>query len=829
MTTEATTPPASRTSAASDTGATQPPAPTSPIEIVLPIEGMTCASCVNRIERFLGRTDGVLSASVNLATERATVRFDPAVAGRSELVKAVESAGYEVRPDPNTGAGRLEGAASAPGVPMVSTAAAPAGWAASAAADERERAREQRRLATQALVAIGVAIGIMVLMADPLGLTMGAANALALWPATLVEFWAGGRFLRAAWKAARHGDATMDTLVAVGTLAAWGYSALVATWPELVTSAGQGPATYFDSAALIVGLILAGRWLEARARGRAASAIRALIDLQPPTARRLAADGADGTSGDETEIPLADVQPGDLLRVRPGDKVPTDGLVVAGTSAVDESMLTGESLPVAKATGDQVIGATLNTGGSFVMRATHIGADTVLAGIVRQVERAQGSKAPIQRLADRVASVFVPAVMVAAGLTFIVWLLIGPEPAFVHALVAGIAVLIVACPCALGLATPTAIMVGTGRGAEAGILVRGGEALESAGRIDTVILDKTGTLTLGRPTVAAVSPAAGWTDRELLRLAGAAEVGSEHPLAAALVAAARTASGDVRSTSEQPNVGPRQSTATGQPSSGALPLATDFSAEAGGGVQATVDGRRVLVGSRRFLEAQGAEIEPLELLAQAQAEAGRTPVLVAVDGRAAGVLGVADEVRPGAAEAVARLEAEGLQVWLVTGDRRATAAAVAAQVGIPAERVLAEVLPGGKADRVRALQAEGRRVAMVGDGINDAPALAQADLGVAIGSGSDVALETADVTLVGGDPRLVPAAVGLARSTLRAIHQNLFWAFAYNVALIPVAMGVLYPSFGLTLDPVLAAAAMAFSSVSVVGNSLRLRSVPVRV
>ncbi|TAM73632.1 MAG: copper-translocating P-type ATPase [Chloroflexota bacterium] len=765
-----------------------------PIEIVLPIEGMTCASCVNRIERFLNGTEGVLAANVNLATERARVRVDPTIAGRSELVRAVTAAGYDVRPEPVA----AWGATARGGGSRTDAAASTSALAATADADAVQRSREQRWLALQAIVAIGLAVAIMVLMFGSFGLAMEDVNRLVLWPATFVEFWAGGRFLRAAWKAARHGDATMDTLVAVGTLAAWGYSAAITTWPQLVTVAGRAPATYFDSAALIVGLILAGRWLEAQAKGRAVGAIRALIGLQARTARLVGSDDAD------RDIDVAAVQPGDLLRVRPGDIVPTDGLVVRGASAVDEAMLTGESVPVAKAAGDEVIGATLNTTGSFVMRATRVGSETVLARIVSLVEQAQGSKAPIQRLADRVAAVFVPAVMVVAAATFIVWLLIGPQPPFSHALLAGIAVLIVACPCAMGLATPTAIMVGTGRGAEAGILIRGGEALERAGRIDTVLLDKTGTVTEGRPSVVAITPAEGWTETDVLRLAGAAEAGSEHPLAAAIIAAATVA-------------GP------------GLPRATEFDSQAGGGVTAVVEGRAVVVGGRRLLEQAGVDPTALEPLADASAREGRTPVFVAVDGKLAGLAEIADPLRPGAHEAVARLAGQGLETWLISGDRRATAESVAARLGIPPERVLAEVLPDGKRDQVRTLQARGRRVAMVGDGVNDAPALAQADLGIAIGSGADVALEVADVTLVGGDPRLVPAAVGLARCTLRTVRQNLFWAFAYNIVLIPVAMGVLYPWFGLTLDPALAAAAMAFSSVSVVGNSLRLRSVTVQV
>jgi Cu+-exporting ATPase len=743
-----------------------------PIRIVLPVEGMTCASCVNRIERFLGKTDGVLEASVNLATERATVLVDPRVAGRDELVAAVEAAGYDVRAEiPAT---RVE--------------------ALTAAVDEDALARlkDQRDLGLRALVSIAVALGIMALMlwpARPFG--METVNRLVILPATFIEFWAGGRFLRAAWRAARHGDATMDTLVSVGTLAAWGYSVVVTLFPEVIAGSGIEPVTYFDSAAIIIGLILAGRWLEARAKSSTVGAVRALVGLQARTARLV-------RDGHEVDVPVAEVQAGDLLRVRPGEKIPVDGVLTDGTSAVDESMLTGEAIPVTKGTGDVVIGATLNTTGSFVMRATRVGADTVLAQIVRLVEAAQGSKAPIQRLADRVAAVFVPLVMALAALTFGAWLLLGPEPRFTYALVAAITVLIIACPCAMGLATPTAIMVGTGKGAQNGILIRGGAALEQAGRVTSVVLDKTGTLTEGHPAVVEIVPVGGLTSLAVLGLAAPVERRSEHPLAQAVIAAARAA-----------EVG-----------GGAV---ADFAALPGLGAEASVDGRRVLVGNARLMAQRGIAIDELASSAAAVAEQGRSAVYVAVEGNLAGLLEIADPVKPGAVEAVQALRTMGLEPWLVTGDARVTAEAVARAVGIPADHVLAEVLPGDKAERVRSLQADGRLVAMVGDGINDAPALAQADLGIAIGTGTDVAIEASDVTLVGGDPRLVATSVALARATLRTIRQNLFWAFAYNVVLIPVAMGVLYPFFGVTLNPALAAGAMALSSVSVVSNSLRLR------
>jgi Cu+-exporting ATPase len=746
--------------------------------------GMTCASCSNRIERFLRKADGVVEANVNLATEVATIRYLPEVTGRGELVRVIEKSGYGVRPS------ALEAAeALSPGA---------AGSAATAAAEseldesERLRAREERELLIWSAVSIVVAAGVMLLMFGPFPLTMPDVNRLSLWPATLVQFWAGRRFYEAAWRAARHGGSNMSTLVAVGTSAAWGYSAFVTMYPEVIMGAGIGAKAYFDTSTAIIGLILFGEWLESRAKGRTTGAIRRLVGLQAKTARLVGPDG-------DVDVPIEQVQPGDLLRVRPGEKIAVDGVVTEGTSAVDEAMLTGEAMPVTKGPGDEVIGATLNTTGSFVMRATRVGRETALAQIVEMVRRAQGSKAPIQRLADRISDVFVPVVMVVAALTFAVWMILGPQPAVTLALVASITVLIIACPCALGLATPTAIMVGTGRGAEAGILVRGGEALENAHRVSAVILDKTGTLTLGKPAVAEVLPVGGLSADDLLRLAAAVEAGSEHPLASAILAAARDR--DL-----------------------AFPSAEGFLATAGGGAEAIVEGRAVLVGSARFLAERGADLGELAVVGEAQAAKGWTPVFVAADGAPAGIVAIADPLKAESAEAVRALAASGIEAWLVTGDHRATAEAVAAQVGIPTERVRAQMLPGDKAGMVAELRGRGKVVAVVGDGINDAPALAAADVGVAIGTGADVAVETSDITLVGGDPRGAVAAIALSRRTMSVIRQNLFWAFAYNVLLIPVAMGVLYPFFGVLLNPVLAAGAMALSSVSVVSNSLQLRN-----
>jgi P-type Cu+ transporter len=757
----------------------QPPAASQPethgaTEVALPIAGMTCASCVNRIERFLKKTPGVEEANVNLATEVATIRYLPELAGRSELVQAIEAAGYELKPQaqaPAEGERSLE---------------------AEADEAEAERARHARSIFVRSMVAIAVAAVAMVLMFWPqTAVAMTDLNKLLLWPATFVQFWAGKRFYEGAWRAGRHGTATMDTLVVVGTSAAWIYSVFVTMYPEIIHAAGLHPETYFDTSALIIGLILFGRWLEARAKGQTTGAIRRLVGLQAKSARVV-------RGREEIDIPLDQVVAGDLLRVRPGEKVPVDGVIVEGASAVDESMLTGEPIPASKGPGDEVIGATLNTSGSFVFRATRVGRETALAQIVDMVQRAQGSKAPIQRLADRVSGVFVPIVILVALATFAVWFVGGPEPRVTFALTTFIAVLIIACPCALGLATPTAIMVGTGRGAEAGILIRGGEALEGAHRINTIVLDKTGTLTLGRPAVAEIVTVAGLTEHELLDLAGAAEVGSEHPIGQAILTRARE---------EELGFG----------------TVERFGALAGHGVEASVDGRTVLLGNARLMGERQISTTALSEAADRAAASGRTAVWVAVDGTLAGLITIADPIKPEAAEAIRELRSHGLDVWLVTGDGRPTAEAVARQVGIPPDRVLAEVLPGDKAAKVEELQAGGRVVAMVGDGINDAPALAQADLGVAIGTGADVAIEASDVTLVGGDPRGVPAAIALSRATMRTIRQNLFWAFAYNVLLIPVAMGVLYPAFGITLNPAMAAGAMALSSVAVVTNSLRLR------
>ena len=760
------------------TSATPPTvAPAGTSECLLDITGMTCASCVRRVEKALVKVDGVHGASVNLATEEATVSFDPAAVDVPALSAAVAAAGY-------TGTPRVDHA------PATETAGHDR---ADGDLDEREARRnaELADLKRKWQVALTAGLAMMALMYVPLGVdAMDWLMPLLLVVSTVVLVWTGGRFYRAAWASARHGVADMNTLVALGTGVAYGYSAFVTLWPAQAERWGLPLHVYFETSIVIIALILLGKWMEGRAKKRTAAAIKALVGLAPTTARVL-------RDGVETDVPLEQVVVGDLVRVRPGDKIPVDGVLTDGASTVDESMLTGESVPVDKRVGDPAIGATLNRTGSFVLRATAVGRDTTLAQIVRLVEDAQGSQAPMQRLADRVASWFVPAVLVAAAVTFAAWMLFGPDgDRLTFAIGAAIAVLIIACPCALGLATPTAVMVGTGKAAELGIIIGNGEALEHAQRLTAVVLDKTGTVTHGRPTLTTVRTVDGWDDAEVIALAAAAEVGSEHPVGEAIVAAAYERGLTV-------------------------PGVQAFTAVPGHGIDAAAGGRRVLVGNKTLMETNGVDVSGLQAAADDSAAAGHTPMYVAVDGAAAAMVAVADTVRPESADAVAQLQALGLQVWMLTGDSAATAAAIARQVGI--EHVMAEVLPAQKAERVAALQAEGHTVAMVGDGINDAPALAQADLGMAIGTGSDVAIAASDITLVGGDLRGIVSAIALSRRTVTTIKQGLGWAFGYNVLLIPVAAGVLYPVNGILLDPVLAAAAMAMSSVSVVTNAVRLR------
>jgi len=736
-------------------------------KVQISVRGMSCASCVEKVEHALRNVDGVLSASVNLAMERATVEAVPATRV-TDLHRAVREAGYEPLELDGEEAEDYEREAR-----------------------RREIASLRRKLITGTLLSIPILWGSLAHMGvrgiwTP-GILMNWYVQLVL--ATPVQFWVGWQFYRGAWAMARRRTTDMNTLIAVGTSAAYGSSIAATFFPHVFSAGGVQPQVYYETSAIIIVLVLMGRFLEARAKGQTSEAIRKLINLQAKTAR-VRRDGR------ELDIPVEDVQIGDLVVVRAGERVPVDGVVEEGRSALDESVLTGESLPVDKGPGDNVIGATINKTGAFSLRATRVGRDTVLAQIIRLVQDAQGSKAPIQRLADRVASYFVPAVIGVAALTLLAWLAFGPAPSLAYALVTFIAVLIIACPCALGLATPTAIMVGTGRGAEQGVLIKSGEALETAHRIDTVVLDKTGTLTRGQPSVTDVVPFDGFRAVDVLRGAGSAEWGSEHPLGEAIVRRAREQAVD-------------------------LTRPDRFGAVPGHGIEATVGGRTILVGNPQMLRDRQISLAGAEATGRELAREGKTPIYVAIDKKVAGVIAVADTLKVHSRDVVQALRRMGLDVVMLSGDNRVTTQAIAAQLGV--EHVLAEVLPQHKAEEVRKLQSAGRRVAMVGDGINDAPALAQADLGVAIGAGTDVAIESAGIVLIGEDLRGILTAIALSKQTMRTIKQNLFWAFAYNVVLIPLAAGALYPLFGILLNPMLAALAMALSSVSVVTNSLRLR------
>jgi Cu+-exporting ATPase len=745
--------------------------------VTIPISGMTCASCSARIEKVVGRLDGVAEVSVNLATEKADVHYDPSRVRLSAIKKTITDAGYVPR--------EIDASDTVD-------------------KDAERKAREIRTMWTKFIVAVAVAAPLLYLamghmlpgvrfplpwFLDPMQypLVYALIQIVLVIPAIV----AGNRFYRVGGKALWHRAPNMDSLIAIGTAAAVLYS-LYSTWRIVIGDFAAVDNLYFETAAVIIALILLGKTLETVSKGKTSQAIKKLMGLAPKTAVVL-------HDGKETEIPISEVEVGDLVRVKPGAKVPVDGEVVDGYTSVDESMLTGESIPVEKKAGDLVTGASINKNGAITFRATRVGSDTALAQIVKLVEQAQGSKAPIAQLADVVSGYFVPIVMLIALAAGAAWLLSGQSVVFSMTIFT--AVLVIACPCALGLATPTAIMVGTGKGAESGILIKGGAALEEAHRIQTVVLDKTGTITEGAPVVTDIVLANGMSEDALLQLAASAEKGSEHPLGDAIVQRAE------------------------ERGMAALPLEA-FQALPGRGIEARIGGKLVLLGNGKLMDERGIGLGPLSLASEQLATRGKTPMFVAVDGRPVGIIAVADVPKPSSAAAIAKMREMGLEVVMITGDNSRTAQAIADQVGV--DRVFAEVLPGEKAESVKRLQAEGRKVAMVGDGINDAAALAQSNVGIAIGSGTDVAIESADIVLMRSDLMDVAAAIRLSKATIRTIKQNLFWAFCYNVLGIPIAAGLLYLLGGPLLNPIFAAAAMSLSSVSVVSNALRLRRLSLR-
>ncbi len=738
-------------------------------KVTISIGGMTCAACVRRVENALKEVDGVVDVNVNLATARATIIHNPQWAGLSELAKTVADTGYDYLGEPKD-----------------------------AAADpiEASRAAELRELKLK--VFCGAVLSVIIFfgsMQHWFGFLHFIPRHMMLWAMFVLTapavFWVGSRFFIGAYKATLQKTSDMNTLVAVGSFCAYAYSAAATFFPYFFESAGVAPHVYYDGAAMIITLILLGRLLEATAKGKTSAAIKKLIGLAPKTARVLRENA-------EVEVTVDALLAGDVVVVRPGEKIPVDGVVLTGQSTVDEAMLTGESMPMAKAPGQKVFAATINKTGSFTMRATGVGADTMLAHIIRMVEEAQGSKAPIQRLADKVASVFVPIVFGVAFITFAVWYFIPSDANFSRALINFVSVLVIACPCALGLATPTAIMVGTGLGAQSGILIKGGETLEKIHRLSVVVFDKTGTLTRGEPEVTDVVTAGEFDERQVLAAAAALEMMSEHPLAKAILRKAHNQNVTTES-------------------------AQNFEALSGMGARAVIGEKVYLIGNAMLMENQDVSVELLRKRAALLAGEGKTVVYVASGKNVMGLVALADVPKDSARQAVESLQSRGLKVAMVTGDNQGTAKSIADQLGI--DYVMAEVLPGNKADEIKKLQAAGEVVAMVGDGINDAPALAAADVGIAMGTGTDVAIEAADITLIRDDLKAVPQAIILSLSTMRVIKQNLFWAFIYNIIGIPIAAGVLYPFFGVLLNPEFAAAAMAFSSVSVVSNSLRLKRV----
>ncbi|MBI3232052.1 MAG: cadmium-translocating P-type ATPase [Candidatus Doudnabacteria bacterium] len=713
------------------------------------IKGMHCASCVNVLERSLKKVPGVSIANVNLATEQATVSFDPYRCREEDLSKALEKVGYQAE--------------------MLAAAK-------SEEAVVQDKKRELKDLKVKVVIS----------------LTLGALILWGSFPG--VQFWAGFSIYRAAVLSVKHRTANMDTLVALGTTVAFGYSAVVTFFPSIIQKAGIDPMPYFDVAAIIIGLILLGRYFEAKAKAGTSEAIKKLIGLQAKTARLI-------VGGQEKDTPIGEVRVGDILRVRPGEKIPVDGIIIEGISSVDESMVTGESIPTDKNVSDKVVGATLNKTGSFLMRAEKIGSETMLAQIIKLVQEAQGSKAPIQRIADLISSYFVPIVIMLAILTFMVWYIFGPDPRLLFSILNTVAVLIIACPCAMGLATPTAIMVGTGKGAEHGILIKDAESLEMAHKINVVVFDKTGTLTEGKPEVTEIIGASSkYQVASILQMAASLEKGSEHSLADAIVKAAEEKKLE-------------------------LDKVQGFQAISGHGVEGVVAGRRIILGNRRLMEREKIDLSnSIEIIEKLESQ-GKTVMMLVSGTDLVGLIAVADLPKESAKKTVALLQKLGVEVYMITGDNQRTAQAIASPLGI--KNVLAEVLPDQKEADVRKLQKQGKKVAMVGDGINDAPALAAADVGIAMGSGTDVAIEAADITLINKDLKSVVTAITLSKKTMRAIKQNLFWAFGYNIILIPVAMGVLYPFLKILMNPIFASVAMAMSSVSVVANSLRLKRVKI--
>ena len=733
--------------------------------LTLPVRGMHCAACVGKVERALTSVPGVDEATVNLATEKATVTFDSTRTDVTRLQDAVARAGYELV-EPREAAGQTP--------------------------DREQSAREEMQRRARSKFVVGAILSVPIVIGSMVEVFPWAPawlhNPWLLWAlATPVQFWVGFEFHAGFLRDLRHRTASMSTLVSIGTNAAYFFSLAVTLWPHVFMPAGG--MTYYETGAVVITLVVLGRWLEARARGRTSEAIRRLVSLAPRTARIV-------REGRELDVPTTEVGVGDLVRIRPGERIPVDGVVLEGASTIDESMLTGESLPVEKTAESRVVGGSVNQTGALLFRATHVGSETTLARIVRLVEDAQASRAPIQRLADRVAAVFVPIVLVIAGATCLAWLAFGPEPRLPMALTTAVAVLVIACPCAMGLATPTAIMVGTGKGAEHGVLIKSATALEVLHRVDTIVFDKTGTLTVGRPEVTDVVTVPGVGEDDALAVAAGAEQASEHPLGEAIVRLAKERGL-------------------------ALPPVGEFTAVPGQGIDAMAPDGRILLGNETMMNERGIDVSLLADRAIALQAQGKTVVFLAFAGRLLALIAVADVLKPDAAATIRRLREMGLAVAMLSGDNRRTAEAIAREAGI--ERVLAEVLPADKAGEIKRLQEGGHRVAMVGDGINDAPALTQADVGIVMGSGTDVAIEAADVTLMRSDVAGVVVALELSRRTIQIVKQNLGWAFGYNILLIPVAAGVLYPLAGVLLSPILAGAAMAFSSVSVVTNSLRLK------